>query len=75
MAAEKIPSDWLPYVAEDPKLAGCVSLDDLHERLNELSILQIEKDKQRFVFYLSQNAICIGKDFSRCVHACMARER
>ena len=63
MAAEKIPSDWLPYVAEDPKLAGCVSLEDLHKRLNELSTIQIEQDAQRSVFSLSQYIICIVKDF------------
>ena len=63
MAAEKIPLDWLQYVAEDPKLADCVSLEDLHKRLNELSNVQIEQDVKRSVFFLSQYIVCIVKDF------------
>ena len=47
MADKDIPSDWVPYIADDPKLSGCNSIADLHKRMRELSMIEKEKDVQR----------------------------
>ena len=47
MADKAIPSDWVSYIADDPKLSGCKSIATLHKRMSELSMIEKEKDVQR----------------------------